>query len=114
MIQGLVQLLIFQALGEIASKFVLPFIPGPVLGLIFLLAFLILSKNIPSSMTSVSQALLDNLGVLFVPAAVGVVLYLPLLQANWVALSLVLCFSVCVTIGMTALVLKWLTHRLEG
>ena len=32
MIQGLVQLFLFQALGELLSKFVLPFIPGPVLG----------------------------------------------------------------------------------
>ncbi len=31
MIQGLVQLFIFQALGELLSKFALPFIPGPVL-----------------------------------------------------------------------------------
>jgi holin-like protein len=33
MIQGLLQLFIFQALGELVSKFVLPFIPGPVVGL---------------------------------------------------------------------------------
>ena len=38
MIQGLVQLFIFQALGELVSKFALPFIPGPVLGLVLLLA----------------------------------------------------------------------------
>ena len=37
MIQGLVQLFIFQALGELVSKFALPFIPGPVLGLVLLL-----------------------------------------------------------------------------
>ena len=30
MIQGLVQIFIFQALGELLSKFALPFIPGPV------------------------------------------------------------------------------------
>ena len=41
MIQGLVQLFIFQALGELVSKFALPFIPGPVLGLVLLLVFLL-------------------------------------------------------------------------
>ena len=40
MIQGLVQLFIFQALGDLVSKFALPFIPGPVLGLVLLLVFL--------------------------------------------------------------------------
>jgi putative effector of murein hydrolase LrgA (UPF0299 family) len=113
MIQGLVQLLVFQALGEVASKFLLPFMPGPVLGLVFLLAFLILSKRVPTSMAAVAQGLLDNLGLLFVPAAVGVVLYLPLLQANWLALSLVLLLSVAITIGVSALVLKLLTREPE-
>jgi putative effector of murein hydrolase LrgA (UPF0299 family) len=31
-----------QALGDLLSKFVLPFIPGPVRGLVLLLAFLAL------------------------------------------------------------------------
>jgi putative effector of murein hydrolase LrgA (UPF0299 family) len=113
MIQGLVQLLVFQALGEVASKFLLPFMPGPVLGLVFLLAFLMLSKRVPASMAAVAQGLLDNLGLLFVPAAVGVVLYLPLLQANWLALSLVLLLSVAITIGVSALVLKLLAREPE-
>ena len=39
MIPGLVQLFVFQALGELLSKFVLPFIPGPVLGLVLLLLY---------------------------------------------------------------------------
>lgn len=113
MVQGLVQLLLFQALGEVASRFMLPLMPGPVLGLVLLVAYLMVSKSIPANMGLVAQGLLDNLGLLFVPAAVGVVLYLPLLQSNWLALSLVLCLSVMVTIGTTALVLKLLALRLE-
>ncbi len=37
MISGLVQILLFQGLGELVSKFVLPLVPGPVFGLMALL-----------------------------------------------------------------------------
>jgi hypothetical protein len=40
MIEGLVQLFLWQGLGELISKFLLPSIPGPVLGLLLLLAYL--------------------------------------------------------------------------
>lgn len=49
MIQGLVQLFIFQALGELVSKFALPFIPGPVLGLVLLLVYLSVRGHVPTS-----------------------------------------------------------------
>ncbi|MDH5265027.1 MAG: CidA/LrgA family protein, partial [Betaproteobacteria bacterium] len=40
MIAGLVQILLFQGLGEIVARFFLPLIPGPVIGLVLLLAWL--------------------------------------------------------------------------
>ena len=60
MIQGLVQLFIFQALGELLSKFALPFIPGPVLGLVLLLAFLRLRGHVPASMDMVGSGIFDG------------------------------------------------------
>jgi holin-like protein len=106
MIQGLVQLFLFQALGELLSKFALPFIPGPVLGLVLLLAFLALRGHVPASMDLVGSGILQHLGLLFIPASVGVVLYLPLLQANAWAITAALVLSVAATVAVTALVLK--------
>ena len=40
MIAGLVQILLFQGLGEIVARFFLPLIPGPVIGLVLLVAWL--------------------------------------------------------------------------
>lgn len=57
MIQGLLQLFLFKALGELLSKFTLPFIPGPVLGLVLLLAFLALRGQVPASMDTVGSIL---------------------------------------------------------
>ncbi len=60
MIQGLVQLFIFQALGELLSQFALPFIPGPVLGLVLLLAFLALRDHVPAAMDLVGSSILQH------------------------------------------------------
>jgi putative effector of murein hydrolase LrgA (UPF0299 family) len=111
MIQGLVQLFIFQTLGELASKFVLPFIPGPVLGLVLLLVFLSLRGHVPASIDLVGRGILQHLGLLFIPASVGVVLYLPVLQANAWALSAALVVSVVATVAVTSLVLKVLARK---
>jgi putative effector of murein hydrolase LrgA (UPF0299 family) len=106
MIQGLVQIFIFQALGELLSKFALPFIPGPVIGLVLLLAFLSLRGHVPASIDLVGSSVLQHLGLLFIPASVGVVLYLPILQANAWAIASALVISVLATIAVTASLLK--------
>ena len=111
MIQGLVQLFIFQALGELVSKFALPFIPGPVLGLVLLLLFLSVRGAVPASIDLVGSGILQHLGLLFIPASVGVVLYLPLLQANAWAISAALVVSVVTTVAVTAGLLKVLTKK---
>jgi holin-like protein len=111
MIQGLVQLFIFQALGELVSKFALPFIPGPVLGLVLLLVFLSVRGHVPASIDLVGSSILQHLGLLFIPASVGVVLYLPVLQANAWAISAALVVSVLATVAVTSGLLKVLTPK---
>jgi len=54
---------------------------------------------------------LQHLGLLFIPASVGVVIYLPLLRANAWALSAALLVSVVATVSVTALVLKVLAKK---
>jgi holin-like protein len=111
MIQGLVQIFIFQTLGEFLSKFALPFIPGPVIGLVFLLAFLSLRGHVPASIDLVGSNILQHLGLLFIPASVGVVLYLPILQANAWTIAAALVVSVIATIAVTASLLKALAKK---
>ena len=76
MISGLVQILLFQSLGELVSKFALPTLPGPVIGLVLLIAWLVLRKGINHELAMVADGFSQYLGLLFVPAAVGVVLFL--------------------------------------
>jgi holin-like protein len=106
MIGGLVRILLFQGLGELVSRFALPLIPGPVAGLILLLAWFSLRRRIEPEVEQVASALVQHLGLLFVPAAVGVVMFWPQLQEHAVAVAAALVASVVLTIGVAALVLK--------
>lgn len=106
MISGLVQLFLWQGLGELLSKFFLPGIPGPVLGLLLLLAFLCFKKQVHPDLAFVADSFRQHLGLLFVPASVGVVLFLPELQTHALAVGTSLLVSVVLTIAVTAIVLK--------
>jgi holin-like protein len=111
MIAGLVQILLFQSIGELVSKFLLPSLPGPVIGLVLLVIWLILKKDINAELALVADTFSQYLGLLFVPAAVGVVLFLPELKANALAILSALIGSVILTIGTSAFVVRFLSQR---
>ncbi|MEI6182342.1 MAG: CidA/LrgA family protein [Polynucleobacter sp.] len=111
MLSGLVQILLFQSIGELVSKFLLPTLPGPVIGLVLLVLWLVLRKGINTELALVADGFSQYLGLLFVPAAVGVVLFLPQLQANALAIMSALVGSVILTIGSSALVVRFFSKK---
>ena len=111
MISGLVQILLFQSLGELVSKLLLPSLPGPVIGLVLLVGWLVIRKGINAELAMVADGFSQYLGLLFVPAAVGVVLFLPQLKANALAIISALVASVILTIGSSALVVRFLSRK---
>lgn len=111
MIAGLLQILLFQGVGEIVSRFLLPLVPGPVVGLVLLIGWLQIRKTVPPSVEFVASALTQHLGLLFVPAAVGVVMFWPHLRSNAVAVIAALAASVVLTIAVSALVLRVLARE---
>ena len=106
MIAGLVWILLFQGAGEVVSHFALPMIPGPVVGLVLMLAWFAVRGRIEESVDKVATALVQNLGLLFVPAAVGVVLFWPQLKAQAVPVAAALVVSVVLTVAVPALLLR--------
>ena len=109
MIRGLAILLIFQSIGEVVTKFIHGVLPGPVIGMILLLAFLVLRKNIAASIAIAADGLLAHLAIFFIPAAVGVMLYIGTLRSAGAAWLLAIVLSTVGAITVTALLLKWLT-----
>ena len=104
-------LILLQLIGEsIVQVSGLP-IPGAIVGLILLYALLAWRGEIPGEMSRTSGFLLQNLGVLFVPAGVGVIAYLPLIADQWWVILLVLLVSVCATVAVTGIVVTRLSPR---
>jgi len=110
MIDGLVRILVFQGIGEVVAKFVFPLVPGPVIGLVLLLAFLAWRGEVGEGLELVSSAFSRYLGVLFVPAAVGVVMFWPHLQRQALAIIVALVVSVAATIAVSAVIARLLSR----
>ena len=104
---GIAWLLGLQAAGELLARgLALPF-PGPVIGMLLLLVALN-ADAVRASVSACADFLLAHLSLLFVPVAVGVMSYLPLLAAHGLRLALVLVLSTWVGLAVTVLLLRWL------
>ena len=108
---GFTALLVCQLIGELASRGLGLPVPGPVLGLVLLVAgFAVWGRGrsdaevAASPVARVGDGLLANLGLLFVPAGVGVIQYGGLLRAQALPLALALVGSTAATLVVTVLV----------
>jgi holin-like protein len=107
MLKALTALLLFQALGEtISFGLALP-LPGPVLGLILLLVFLLLRPLAIDALRPTALEMLRHLSLLFVPAGVGIMLHGARLQAEGWKLLLAVLGSTVLTLAVTAWVTRW-------
>lgn len=109
MLNALTALILCQFLGEIIARGAGLPLPGPVLGLVILLGFLILRDRAPDpELGQTAGWLLRNFGLLFVPAGVGIVTQLDVLGANWLAVAVAI--PVSTLLGL--LVTGWVMQRL--
>ena len=117
MLAGLLVLLLFQFAGELFVLSIGVPVPGPVVGLVMLLACLILKGEVPDYLRVSSEALLKHLALLFVPAGVGLMAHFKLLQADWLAILMALMVSTAMTIVITGLILNRSAkklHQMDG
>ncbi len=110
MIASISVILICQLIGEVIVRGSNLPLTGPVLGMALLFLILIVRDHIAvlakgplrnSAVEGVAKVLLANLSLMFVPAGVGVVQNLDLLEQRGVAIGLVLAASVVVTLLVT-------------
>lgn len=122
MIRGFFILLFFQLVGEVLARGLSLPAPGPVVGLALLVAAMAGWRAFrpyddealaASDLGRAAAGLIANLSLLFVPAGVGVVQYLGLLQAEGAALAAALIVSTVVTLLATVGVFL-LVKRLIG
>jgi len=107
---GLAWLLGLQAAGELLARALrLPF-PGPVVGMLLLLVALN-AGVVRAAVAACADFLLAHLSLLFVPVAVGVMSYLPLLGVFGGRLALVLVLSTWIGLAVTALLVRHLMGK---
>ena len=104
MIEAGILLLLCQLAGESIVRALDAPVPGPVLGAIFMFAFLVLRRRVPDNLAKTSYGLLANFSLLFVPAGAGIILHAARLEAEAVALVTALIGSTALTIAVAALV----------
>jgi len=104
---GCAWLLLLQTAGELLARGLGLPLPGPVIGMVLLLIALA-HPVVRASVAPVADFLLGNLALLFVPVAVGVMSYLPLLRQYGVRLMVVLVASTWIGLAVTAGVLRLL------
>ncbi|MCR9150037.1 MAG: CidA/LrgA family protein [Rhodobacteraceae bacterium] len=103
MIPALAVILLFQLGGEALSRGLGLPVPGPVIGMVALVAAFAASPRLAALVRPVAQGLLAHLSLLFVPAGVGVVAHLPLLREAGGALLAALLLSTILAIAAGAL-----------
>ncbi|WP_421884573.1 CidA/LrgA family protein [Pacificispira sp.] len=104
MLRALTLLLICQLLGEAIAVLANWPIPGPVLGLAFLLAGLLILRRSPDWLQDTSAGLLKHLSLLFVPASVGLVQHADRLKVEWLPLAAGVIVSTVAAIAVGAVV----------
>jgi holin-like protein len=105
-------LLLFQLAGEIVARGLSLPIPGPVFGLVFLALACTLRPSLRRALEPTSGKLLDHLSLLFLPAAVGVIRFLPLLDRDGLTLAAAVIGSTLLAMTVTALVFAAASRRL--
>lgn len=107
MLHAIALLLVCQLAGETLAHFLALPLPGPVIGMMLLLAALMLRLPLPKATEGTADGLLQHLSLLFVPAGVGVVQQLDLLGTEGGRLLIVILGSVVIALTATALTFSW-------
>ncbi|MCX7552396.1 CidA/LrgA family protein [Marinicella sp. S1101] len=81
-------------------------IPGSVVGMMLLFISLVLLPKPPAALVQSSKFLLRHLGLLFVPAGVGIMLLYDLVADEWLAMLVSMVLSTFVSLVFTAYLMQ--------
>ena len=111
----------FQLVGDMIADIISVPVPGMVIGLVLLVTLLFLkgclhgpNTAVPESLSCVAKGLHDHLGLLFVPAGVGIMANLQSLAADAVGLFSAVVVSTLATVAVTGLTAAWFRKETEA
>lgn len=108
MIIGLLWLLVCQLIGEVVVRLTGAPIPGPVVGMVVLFVALCVRRTDGGRVVQAGEFLLGHLQLFFIPAGVGVVVYLGVLRAQALPIGVALVGSWLGALLVVGWLLTWL------
>jgi holin-like protein len=108
-----------QLAGEILHRVFWVPMPGPVTGMLLLTLILLRRPSaVPEGLAASARVLLQNLGLFFVPAGVGVVANIGLIRQQWIPICVALIGSTGLSLLATACTVNFMRlrsrHRLNA
>ena len=113
MLKGIITLLIFQFLGECIAKLFEILVPGPVIGMVLMLIFLMIRKSSFPSLDSAVFLHLRYLPLLFIPAAMGIITQVDIISKEFWAIFISLIVGTIIALAFSAKLMDYLTIRGE-
>ncbi len=111
LLRGLSWLVAFQLAGTALNVLFFPVIPGPIIGLVLLLIYLMLRGGVSEPLNEAAASLLRYLPLLLVPPAIGVMVHVADIQADFWAITGSLVISLLVSIVLIGWLMQKLIHR---
>ena len=108
LLRGLTWLVLFQLVGTALNHLILSILPGPIIGLVLLMIYLMVRGEVSEPISLAAGSLLRYLPLLLVPPAVGVMVYAGQIANDFWAIvgSLVLSLMISLTFA------GWLMQKL--
>lgn len=108
LLRGLTWLVLFQLVGTALNHLFLSILPGPIIGLVLLMIYLMIRGEVSEPVSLAASSLLRYLPLLLVPPAVGVMVYAGQIADDFWAIvgSLVLSLMISLTFA------GWLMQKL--
>lgn len=113
LLRGLTWLISFQLLGTALNVLVLPFLPGPIIGMVLLVIFLRLRGQVDKPLEQASNGLLKYLPLFLVPPATGIMMYGQEVAADALAILVSLTLSFVLVVPLTGRLMQVLMARSE-
>ncbi|MBS0293550.1 MAG: CidA/LrgA family protein [Proteobacteria bacterium] len=108
MLYALTALLAFQLLGELLVRLLGLPLPGPLAGMLLLLAALLALGRVPQALERTAGGLLQHMMLLFIPAIAGVMLHFDRIAEEWLPFLVAGVGGAAITLMATAWTLRWL------
>ncbi|UVJ43468.1 CidA/LrgA family protein [Pseudomonas sp. LS1212] len=111
LLRGLTWLVLFQLLGTAINHLFLSVLPGPIIGLVLLLAYLMIRGEVGAPLNEASSSLLRYLPLLLVPPAVGVMVHAADIAADFWAIAGALVLSLLISVAFAGVLMQKLITR---